>query len=140
MKSKEVTILLVEDDDIDAMGIEREFNKHRITNNIIRAKDGKEALELLQMNQIPAPYVVLLDLNMPRMSGLEFLEALRKDDQLRNTVVFILTTSKDNNDIIASYEQFIAGYFVKNETGTGFQKIVELLDGYWKIVYLPVTA
>ena len=90
-----VTLLLVEDDDFDVMTIEREFVKQKIGNQIIRACDGQEALELLQNGMIPSPYVILLDLNMPRMDGFEFLNQIRADKQLSNSVVFVLTTSKE---------------------------------------------
>ena len=137
MKNKEVTILLVEDDDVDAMGITRGFEKQAIANKIIHAKDGREALNLLQENQITMPYVILLDLNMPRMSGLEFLAELRKDETLRNSVVFILTTSRNDEDIVSSYQHCIAGYFLKTDSGIGFKSIVNLLNNYWQIVQLP---
>ncbi len=135
MKSSEVTILLVEDDDVDAMAIERGFNKQRIVNTIIRAKDGKEAFDLLQRGEVQQPYVILLDLNMPRMNGLEFLTSIREYDSLKSSIVFVLTSSQADQDITASYNQHIAGYFVKSETGLGFESIVKLLDGYWKIVH-----
>jgi len=76
-KHQPVTLLLIEDDDVDVMTIEREFAKKSIGNQIIRACDGQEALELLQNNMVPSPYVILLDLNMPRMNGLEFLENIK---------------------------------------------------------------
>ena len=134
---KEVTILLVEDDDVDAMAIERSFKNHRIANTIVRALDGKEALDMLRVNQISSPYIVLLDLNMPRMGGIEFLEAIRSDVNLKRSVVFVLTTSKDDKDIVAAYDNFVAGYFIKEESGIGFHNVVEMLSGYWKIVHLP---
>jgi CheY-like chemotaxis protein len=97
----EVTLLLIEDDDIDVMTVERSFKKNRIANPIVRAHDGRDALEILQKKQINSPYVILLDLQMPRMNGIEFLEALRADKELAQSVVFILTTSKAEEDMIA---------------------------------------
>ena len=134
---KIVTILLVEDDDVDAMAIERSFIKHRIANPIIRAHDGKSALEMLRSNKVDSPYIILLDLNMPRMGGIEFLESIRKDVSLKRSVVFVLTTSKDDKDVVAAYDNFVAGYFIKEDSGIGFHNVVELLSGYWKIVHLP---
>ncbi len=134
---KHATILLVEDDDIDAMSVERAFKKLRIVNPIIRAKDGIIALELLKNGTVTKPYIMLLDLNMPRMSGLELLIELRKDEDLKNSIVFVLTTSKDDEDKIAAYDQNIAGYIIKEKLQHGFDELVKLLDHYWRLVELP---
>lgn len=133
----EVTLFLIEDDDIDAMSIKREFKRRRIANPIIRAKDGVEAFELLNSGAVNRPFVILLDLQMPRMNGLEFLTKLRADSDYKNSVVFVLTTSQDEQDIFNSYALNIAGYFIKDEVGEGFIGIVDILDGYWKVVHLP---
>ncbi len=99
---KEVTILLVEDDDVDVMGIERALRKLKILNHIVRAKDGLEALELLRdPDAVRRPYIILLDINMPRMNGLEMLAELRDDPRLTSAVVFVLTTSKSDEDKVA---------------------------------------
>jgi CheY-like chemotaxis protein len=135
----EVTLFLIEDDDIDAMSIKREFKRRRIANPIVRAKDGVEAFELLASEAVSRPFVILLDLQMPRMNGLEFLTKLRADSDYKNSVVFVLTTSQDEQDIFKSYELNIAGYFIKDEVGEGFIGIVDILDGYWKVVHLPKT-
>jgi CheY-like chemotaxis protein len=135
--SKDVTLLLVEDDDIDAMTIERGFVKQRIANPIVRAYDGIEALELLRSNKVSRPLIILLDLQMPRMGGIEFLKQLRADEALSDLVVFVLTTSKSEEDMLSSYKQHIAGYFIKGDSGEKFLDIVNVLDSYWKIVQLP---
>lgn len=136
--NEEVTLFLVEDDDIDAMTIERSLSKQRIRNTILRAHDGLEALELLKEGKVQKPYIILLDLQMPRMNGLEFLQEIRKDKNLTESVVFILTTSNDDKDLTAGYENHVAGYFVKDATGPLFIDLVKALDHYWKIVHLPV--
>lgn len=133
----EVTLLLIEDDDIDAMSITREFKKMHISNSIVRANDGLEGLELLRNGTVPSPYIILLDLQMPRLNGLEFLEEIRKDTKLAQSTIFVLTTSKSDEDITASYKKNIAGYFIKGQVGEGFLDIVKMLQGYWKIVHLP---
>ncbi|MGK0475273.1 MAG: CheY-like chemotaxis protein [Oleispira sp.] len=133
----EVTLLLIEDDDIDVMTVERSFKKNRIANPIVRAHDGRDALEILQKKQINSPYVILLDLQMPRMNGIEFLEALRADKELAQSVVFILTTSKAEEDMIAGYEKNIAGYFLKDDSGDNFIDLINVLDSYWKVVHFP---
>lgn len=134
---KHATILLVEDDDVDAKSVERAFKKLKIVNPIVRAKDGMIALELLKKSEVSKPYLILLDLNMPRMGGLEFLAEIRKDEGLKNSVVFVLTTSKDDEDKLAAYEKNIAGYIVKERLQYGFDELVKLLDHYWRIVELP---
>ena len=139
-KSQDVTLLLVEDDDVDAMTIERGFLKQRIANPIVRAYDGVEALELLRNNQVTRPLIILLDLQMPRMGGIEFLKELRADPSLSDLVVFVLTTSKSEEDMLSSYHQHIAGYFIKGDSGEKFLDIVNVLDSYWKIVQLPTSS
>lgn len=129
--------MLVEDDDVDAMAIERSFTKARVGNPIVRASNGLEALALLRDNKITLPYIILLDLNMPRMNGLEFLTELRNDPTISDSIVFVLTTSDKDEDIVSSYKKNVAGYFVKNEAGSGFSNVVAMLEGYWKIALLP---
>jgi len=131
-----ITLLLVEDDDIDAMTIKRSFKKQNITNEVIRVYDGLEALALLRANEITQPLVIILDLQMPRMGGIEFLQALRSDPKLSKLVVFVLTTSKAESDIESSYGEHIAGYFVKGETGDRFSGLVSMLENYFEIVHL----
>jgi len=133
----QLTILMIEDDDVDAKGMERSFKKRRIANPIVRAHDGQEALELLEGGKIPSPYIILLDLQMPRMNGLEFLAVLRNHDKLKSSVVFVLTTSQAEEDITAAFDQQIAGYFVKDEVGANFCEMLDMLEGYWRIAYLP---
>lgn len=134
---KHLTILMVEDDDVDAKGMKRSFKKRRIANPIVRANDGLEAIELLESGEVTSPYIILLDLQMPRMNGLEFLAKIREDDKLKSSVVFVLTTSQAEKDITAAYEKQIAGYFVKDDVGTNFTEMLNMLEGYWKIAYLP---
>lgn len=136
--AEDILLLLVDDDDVDVEGIERAFKKYKIANPILRAKDGLEALELLE-NSINQPYVILLDLNMPRMGGIEFLKTIRKHPNHHSAVVFILTTSNADQDIAATYNEHISGYFVKSEMGANFFDIVQLFDGYWRIVKLPAV-
>lgn len=133
----EVTILLVEDDDVDAMALYRSFRTEKIANTIVRAHDGIEALELLKSGRIPPPYIILLDLQLPRMNGFEFLDEIRNDPILHTSVVFVLTSSKHENDLLTSYRQHVAGYFIKDETGAHFVEVVKMLDGYWRLAHFP---
>jgi len=137
MSKKEVTLLLVEDDDVDAMTIERAFKKLKIGNDLVRACDGLEALDILENGKVTMPFIILLDLQMPRMNGLEFLAALRQHPKFGGSIVFVLTTSKADEDMISSYKHNIAGYFLKSSAGDEFLDIVNLLDGYWKVVHFP---
>jgi CheY-like chemotaxis protein len=135
---KEVTILLIDDDDVDVMGVKRALQKLKILNPIIRARDGIEGLALLRDGNVTRPYIVLLDINMPRMNGLDMLAELRNDPALSSSVVFILTTSKADEDKFTAYQQHVAGYIIKNQVGDGFLRVVEMLNHYWRIVELPV--
>jgi len=137
---KPVSILLVEDDDIDAMGVERALKKWKLANPLHRARNGLEALQMLRSQQVRYPYLILLDLNMPQMNGIEMLRELRSDDDLSSTVVFVLTTSKDDEDKVAAYNEHIAGYIVKSNVGRGFEELLKLLDHYWRLVELPVST
>ena len=134
--ANEITLLLVEDDDIDAMTIKRSFKKQNITNPVMRVYDGIEALALLKDKKVSQPLVIILDLQMPRMGGIEFLQTLRADPLLSDLVVFVLTTSKAKSDIASSYGEHIAGYFVKGETGERFSGLVNMLKNYFEIVHL----
>ena len=134
---KELTLFLIEDDDIDAMSVERSLLKQKIANPVQRAYDGLQALEMLRDGTVTKPYTILLDIQMPRMNGLEFLMELRADKEFADSVVFILTTSKAEQDIVSSYSHHVAGYFVKNEAGINFSQCINVLDNYWKIVHAP---
>jgi len=133
-----VTILLVDDDDVDAMGIERAIAKLQIDNPLVRARDGVEALEILHNGAtVAAPYLILLDLNMPRMNGLELLAKLRQDPQLSSSVVFVFTTSQDAQDKLAAYKLNVAGYIFKQRKSDGFIRVMDMLNHYCNVVELP---
>lgn len=134
-----MTLFIVDDDDIDAIALERALRKLRLLNTVRRARDGQEALNLLRAGEIPAPFIILLDLNMPRMNGLEFLEALRTDPMLTHAVVFVLTTSKSDEDLVAAYRKHVAGYVFKQHMDRDFLEVVGLVEHYWRLVELPVT-
>lgn len=141
MKNQIVHILLVEDDEIDAEAIVRGFHKQQIDNPIMVVPNGIEALNVLRgengQERIPAPYLILLDLNMPRMNGIEFLQALRQDIQLKSSIVFVLTTSNSDKDKLAAYQEQIAGYLLKQRSGVNFSDLVSMLDFYWRVVEFP---
>lgn len=136
-RSEPVTVFLVEDDEIDFLLMERALKSVGMAQNFVRAEDGIEAYEMLKSGQVPKPYVILLDINMPRMNGLEFLEKIRQDDELKSSLVFMLTTSEDERDISRAYKSSAAGYFLKRKANNGFLEIVKLLQGYWQCTVLP---
>lgn len=135
----DAAILLVEDDDVDAEGVSRALKKLNIANPLIRACNGSEGLALLNdATAIPRPYIILLDINMPCMNGLEMLGELRQCQELSSSVVFMLTTSNADKDKIAAYEHQVAGYIVKRQDGEGFARVLAMLDQYLHVVDLPV--
>ena len=133
-----VNLLLVDDDEVDIQGMKRAFAKSRIGNPITVARDGIEALEFLRGEngrpKLAKPHLILLDLNMPRMNGLEFLQAIRADEDLKNSIVFMITTSKAEEDRARAYDQHVAGYIVKQDPANTFMQAVALMEHYWKIV------
>lgn len=140
-KNKVVTILVVDDDDVDAKGVERAFRKAKISNPIMRADSGIDALEILRGNDsnriIQKPYMLLVDLNMPRMNGLELIREIRNDEKLQGTIAFILTTSKAQEDKKEAYDLNIAGYIVKERVGQDFTNLIHMVEHYWSIIEFP---
>lgn len=138
-ESKELSILVVDDDEGDILTIKRALKQCKLGNDIYTAHDGVEALELLRSEQhgIPWPYLILLDINMPRMNGLEFLKEIRADEHLKRTVVFILTTSDDDKDLTRAYENNIAGYLLKQEVLNDFLPLIHLVDEFSLVVKYP---
>ncbi|HEY3149190.1 MAG TPA: response regulator [Dongiaceae bacterium] len=138
MEDKVLNILLVEDDQVDVMNVRRAFAKNRIANPLFVAGDGLEALEMLRSERVPiSRRIVLLDLNMPRMTGIEFLRELRRDPRLMHTPVVILTTSNDDRDKIEAYNLNVAGYLLKPVTFINFVELMATLNKYWTLVELP---
>ena len=138
MNEKMLNILLVEDDQVDVMNVKRAFEKNRIANPLFVAADGLEGLQKLRSGEMPRERrLVLLDLNMPRMNGLEFLRELRKDPALHHTAVVVLTTSNDEKDKINAYDLNVAGYLLKPVTFVNFVEVMAALNKYWTLVELP---
>jgi CheY-like chemotaxis protein len=133
-----VNIMLVEDDDVDVMNVSRAFEKANITDPVVRAGDGVEALELLRNGSTPFErLLILLDLNLPRMNGLELLHELRSDPLLRRIPVVVLTTSNDERDKVQAFEMNVAGYLLKPTTFTDFVELMGALNGYWARAEMP---
>ncbi|MDA8415663.1 MAG: response regulator [Betaproteobacteria bacterium] len=141
IQMKSANILLVEDDELDVKAVRRAFRDLRIGNPLFEARDGIEALDLLRgtngYTAIPNPRIILLDLNMPRMGGIEFLDEIRKDPTLHSCVVFVMTTSTAEEDRVKAYDRNVAGYVLKHSPGRSFLDAMVMLDHYWRIVELP---
>lgn len=138
-----IDILLVEDDDVDAEAVRRGFVKANISGNIRRVSNGLQALEYLESPNGPlrhGSYIILLDLKMPRMNGIEFLRSLRQNERLKRSVVFVLTTSNDERDRGEAYSEGIAGYVTKSKAGIDFRELIAMLDQYSQVVEFPVCG
>jgi CheY-like chemotaxis protein len=133
--SRVVTILLVEDDEVDVKALKWAFDKLKVANPLVIARDGVEALEVLR--DLPRPYLIITDINMPRMNGIELLRKIRQSEQFRDSIVFVLTTSNDEQDKIDAYDLNVAGYMLKTDMGTSFSRAISLIDNYWKVVEFP---
>jgi CheY-like chemotaxis protein len=136
-----LTIVLVEDDDVDAEVVKRNLAKAKIINPLVRATDGLDALEMLRghggREKIKPPFLLLVDIQMPRMDGISLIREIRADPQLTRTVIFVLTTSDDDRDKMNAYNQHIAGYVVKSNTKEELLPLTAMLDYYLLIVEPP---
>lgn len=136
-----VHILLAEDDQIDQKAFLRAIDRLRIRNPVTVARDGLEAWEILKGSngrpRLPRPNLLILDIKMPRLNGLELLERIREDAELHDSIVFMLTTSNDEEDRIKAFDLNVAGYMLKSDIGQSFVKAVELIDNYWRVMELP---
>jgi len=133
-----LNILLVEDDIVDVMNVKRAFQQSHIVNPLFIASDDIEALSMLRAGQVPTDRrLVLLDLNMPRMNGIELLRELRSDPALQATPVVVLTTSDDDRDKIDAYNLHVAGYLLKPVTFGSFCELMVTMNKYWMLVELP---
>jgi CheY-like chemotaxis protein len=130
-------VLLVEDDAIDAMTVRRAFRDLKLANPLAHATNGEEALAYLANDDNPKPCVILLDLNMPRMNGTEFMRVAKADPVLRKIPIVVLTTSRDDRDVVESYRLSVAGYIVKPVDYRKFVEAIRTIDLYWTINKLP---
>ena len=138
MSDRMLNILLVEDDEVDVMNVRRAFERNNVSNPLFVAGNGIEALEMLRDSSVPTERrLILLDLNMPKMNGIEFLQALRADPELASTPVVVLTTSNDDQDKIDAYNLNVAGYLLKPVTFSNFCERMATLDKYWALVEMP---
>ena len=133
-------ILLVEDDDVDVMTVKRAFNDLKVTNQLVSTVNGEEALEYLRSQSNMKPSVILLDLNMPKMNGIEFLKTVKTDEVLKKIPVVVLTTSGAEQDIAESFNLGVAGYMVKSVDYVKFVDIIRTINMYWSLSELPLNG
>ena len=139
-----LTILLVEDDPVDVMSVQRAFEQNQVTNSLYVVGNGEEALAFLRHKgqysdpvAAPSPRLILLDLKMPRMGGLELLNIIKRDPDLRRIPVVVLTSSDEESDIQQSFESGVAGYIRKPVTFEKFAQAIKVFDLYWTLSELP---
>jgi CheY-like chemotaxis protein len=135
MKSK-LPILLIEDDQVDAMTVMRSFKDLKITNELVHKINGVEGLDYLNKNQGKHPCLILLDLNMPRMNGIEFLQKM-KDTEFKKIPVVVLTTSNEEKDKVESFKLGVAGYMLKPVNYQQFVDVMREINVYWTLSELP---
>lgn len=134
MINKLVNILLVEDDEVDVMNVKRAFLKNNIKNTLYVAGNGVEALDMLENAIVPLPRIIILDINMPKMNGIEFLRHLRQNEKFKNISVFVMTTSNEDSDKINAYDLNVAGYILKPLSFEKFLQSVSTLKNYWQLI------
>lgn len=130
-------IMIVDDDLVDAMTIKRAFKDINVTNQIDLVGNGEEALEFLRNNDNEKPCLIFLDLNMPKMNGIEFLKIVRQDEELNMIPVIVLTTSKDEHDKVDTFKLGISGYIVKPVDYLQFVEVIKTIKNYWTYSELP---
>ena len=136
--NEKISILLVEDDHVDIMTIKRAFKDLKITNPVNVCENGLEALDFLRNPQKQFPGVILLDLNMPKMNGIEFLQEIKDDEQFKSIPVVVLTTSKEEQDKVESFKLGVAGYMIKPVDYMQFVEIIRTIHLYWTLSEIPV--
>lgn len=135
--SPDKPILLVEDDIVDQMTMKRSLRELNVSNRLVIANNGEEALFYLNDGKYQKPAIILLDINMPKMNGLEFLEIVKNDDELKKIPVIVLSTSKADSDRIDSFNLGVAGYMVKPVDYKKFVDVIKTIHMYWKLSELP---
>jgi CheY-like chemotaxis protein len=137
MKDSDKPILLVEDDQVDVMTVKRALDEIHVTNPLINRENGEEALKYLRDPANEKPCIILLDLNMPIMNGIEFLHEVKQDANLKRFPVIVLTTSDEQQDKVNSFDLGVAGYMAKPVNYRQFVELMRTLDAYWTISEVP---
>src|SRR3989338_4801218 len=137
MKITNAHILMVEDDQVDVMTVKRALKEIHVTNPLVNLENGEEALKYLRDSKSTKPCIILLDLNMPIMNGIEFLQVAKRDAQLKRIPVVVLTTSEEQQDKVNSFNLGVAGYMAKPVDYRQFVEVMRTIDAYWTISELP---
>jgi CheY-like chemotaxis protein len=137
MKITDKPILLVEDDHVDVMTVKRALKEIKVTNPLVTQENGEEALKYLRDQNNARPCIILLDLNMPIMNGIEFLQVVKQDERLKRIPVVVLTTSEEQQDKMKSFDLGVAGYMAKPVDYRQFVEVMRTLDAYWTISEVP---
>ncbi|MCC2681023.1 MAG: response regulator receiver domain protein (CheY-like) [Nitrosospira multiformis] len=137
MKVTNKPILLVEDDQVDMMSVTRALKQIHVSNKIVYRENGEDGLNYLEDETNDKPCIILLDLNMPIMNGIEFLEAVKSDDRFRCIPVVVLTTSDEQQDKVNSFNFGVAGYMAKPVDYWQFVEVIRSIDAYWTISEMP---
>lgn len=137
MKITNKPILLIEDDQVDAMTVKRALKELHVTNPLLHRENGDEALDCLRDPKNARPCIILLDLNMPVMNGIEFLQAVKRDDELKRIPVVVLTTSEEQQDKVDSFNLGVAGYMAKPVDYRQFVEVMRSINTYWTISEMP---
>ncbi len=131
------SILLVEDDQVDVMTVKRALKEIHVTNPVVNQENGEDALKYLRDPDSEKPCIILLDLNMPIMNGIEFLHIVKQDALLRRIPVVVLTTSEEQQDKVSSFDLGVAGYMAKPVDYRQFVEVMRTIDAYWTISEVP---
>jgi CheY-like chemotaxis protein len=134
---KKLNILLIEDNLIEIMKMKRTISFLELNHTINEAKNGEEAIEFLK-DKSKLPDIILLDLNMPKISGIEFLSILKKDDSLKHIPTIILTTSDNDKDLIECYKIGVSGYILKPLKYEDYVKKIQITLAYWSTNELKI--
>ena len=135
--TRSLNILLVEDDEIQQVNVRRALENAGVESELFVAADGREALEMLRSGLMPARRLVLLDVHMPRMGGIEFLRAVRNDPALKPLVVVMLTSSEEMEDKREALALSASGYLLKSHNFSKFSEQLRVLDQYWSMKEIP---
>ena len=139
---QDLNLLIVDDDEVDIQSVVRAVRRAGLPFGLYTAHEGQRAMDILRdekTRQPDKPFLILLDLNMPGLSGFEFLERLREDQAIRDSIVFVLTTSNHEKDRDRAYEHLVAGYLVKSDLAPNYSSLVSLLKGYASAVSFPAA-
>ncbi len=138
MRTPDKPILLVEDDKVDVMTVMRALKEIKVTNPVVNLENGEEALRYLRDPKNERPCIILLDLNMPIMNGIEFLQVVKHDPVLRRIPAVVLTTSEEQQDKVSSFDLGVAGYMAKPVDYRQFVEVMRTINAYWTISEVPL--